>query len=294
MARVSPQQRHLIALDLDGTVLDHGHVGQGNGKDTPFARETPVDPELAAAIRALESAGHLVIPATGRSVDATLPIVETIRIRPEWVVCANGAVTLKRNPLATRAYRREYVESFDATDLLVRVRPHLAGARFGVELADGTFAYTEEIPAGTLPTKQRRVNFDELLGTQVSRVLVMSPTHRLEDFLGIAESLGLSNVSYAVGDTMWLDIAPEGVSKDSALEVIASRNNIPLDRVFAAGDGMNDIKMLEWAARYGVSVAMGQANDEVKAAANTIAPPVEENGLLTVLREKFAAQLDIR
>ena len=288
---MSPQERYLIALDLDGTVLDHGHVGQGKREDTPFARETPVDPDLAEAIRTLEHAGHLVVPATGRSVDATLPIVETLRIRPDWVVCANGAVTLKRNPLATRAYRREYVESFDATDLLVRVRPHLAGARFGVELADGTFAYTEEIPAGTLPTKQRQVTFDELLGQQASRVLVMSPTHRLEDFLGVAESLGLSNVSYAVGDTMWLDIAPEGVSKDSALEVVASRHEIPLNRVFAAGDGMNDINMLRWASRYGVSVAMGQAHPDVKAAANTIAPPVEENGLLTVLREHFPADL---
>ena len=287
MLRVPPQQRHLIALDLDGTVLDHGHVGQGKHRDTPFARDTPVDPALAEATRSLEQAGHLVVPATGRSVDATLPIVETLRIRPDWVVCANGAVTLKRDALATRAYRREYVESFDATDLLVRVRPHLAGARFGVELADGTFAYTEEIPAGTLPTKQRRVTFDELLGTQASRVLVMSPTHRLEDFLGVAESLGLSNVSYAVGDTMWLDIAPEGVSKDSALEVIASRNNIALDRVFAAGDGMNDINMLRWASRHGVSVAMGQAPDAVKQVANIIAPPVDKNGLLTVLRQQF-------
>src|SRR5690606_8036588 len=154
----------------------------------PSGRAPPADPDLAEAIRSLEHAGHLVVPATGRSVDATLPIVELIGIRPQWVVCANGAVTLKRDPLASRAYRREYVESFDATDLLQRVRPHLAGARFGVELADGTFAYTEEIPAGTLPLRQRQVTFDELLGQHVSRVLVMSPSHRLEDFLGIAES----------------------------------------------------------------------------------------------------------
>ncbi|WP_449278311.1 HAD family hydrolase [Leucobacter sp. GX24907] len=289
-ARMNPAARYLVALDLDGTVLNHGHVGErapsGDG-GTGFAASAPIDPDLAEAIRTLHNAGHEVVIATGRSVDATLPIIEALGIRPEWVVCANGAVTLRRTALGDRGYRREYVEAFDATEILRRVRPVLAGARYGAELADGSFLYTDAIPSGTLPVEQRLVSFDELLGKQVSRVLVMSPSHRLEDFIDAAMSVGLSNVTYAVGDTIWLDIAPDGVSKESALEVVASRCGIAGSRVFAAGDGQNDIAMLRWAGRAGDSVAMGQANRDVRAAANRVTGTIEENGLLQALRERF-------
>ncbi|WP_449280869.1 HAD family hydrolase [Leucobacter sp.] len=280
---VPAEQRHLIALDLDGTVLHHGFTGAGDDPESGH-----IDPELGDAIRALHDAGHEVVIATGRSVDATLPIVEKLRIRPEWVVAANGAVTLRRDPLAHRAYRREYVEAFDPSDALVKIRTQLVSARFAVELADGGFLYTDTIPTGTLPARQRRVRFEELLGVQASRVVVVSPDHRLEEFLDAVETLGLTHVSYAVGSTSWLDIAPDGVTKASALEVIAEKVGIDDSRIFAAGDGRNDIDMLRWAARRGDSVAMGQAVPEVQAAAGRVTGTIEEVGLLTALRERFA------
>lgn len=284
LPRVAPSERHIIALDLDGTVLNHDFLGAGD--DAEGGR---IDPELGAAIRALHESGHEVIVSTGRSVDATLPIVERLRIRPEWVVAANGAVTLKRDALAARAYRREYVEAFDPSDALLKIRTQLVTARFAVELASGGFLFTERIPTGTLPSEQRKVRFEELLGVQATRVVVVSPDHRLEDFLGAVESLGLTHVSYAVGSTSWLDIAPDGVTKASALEVIASRLGIDGSRVFAAGDGRNDIDMLKWAGRHGDSVAMGQAVPEVQEAARRVTGTVEENGLLTALHERFPA-----
>ena len=54
----------------------------------------------------------------------------------------------------------------------------------------------------------------------------------------------------------------------------------PADTV-AVGDQRNDIEMLHWAAR---GVAMGQAPDEVKDAANEVTGTVEEDGLVPVLR----------
>ncbi|MFT4232684.1 MAG: HAD family hydrolase [Leucobacter sp.] len=275
-------ERHLIALDLDGTVLLHGadvpddefHIGY-------------IDPELGDAIRTLHETGHEVVIATGRSVDATLPVVERLGIRPEWVVAANGAVTLHRDPLSHRAYCREVVEAFDPSEALVKIRTQLLTARFAVELADGSFLYTDAIPTGTLPEQQRRVAFEDLLGVQASRVVVFSPDHRLEEFLDAVETLGLTHVSYAVGSTSWLDIAPDGVTKASALEVVATKLGIDRTRVFAAGDGRNDIDMLRWAAHLGDSVAMGQAVPEVQGVASRVTGTVEEVGLLTALRERF-------
>ena len=281
--RIRASERHLIALDIDGTVLNHG-FGEGAGDDAAGGH---IDPDLADAIRTLHDMGHEVVIATGRSVDATLPIVERLGIRPEWVVSANGAVTLRRDPLAHRAYRREFVEAFDPSDALQKIRTQLVTARFAVELADGGFLYTDDIPTGTLPSRQRRVPFEQLLGVQASRVVVVSPDHRLEEFLDVVETLGLTHVSYAVGSTSWLDIAPHGVTKASALEVVASHLGIDGSRVFAAGDGRNDIEMLQWAAKRGDAVAMGQAVDDVQAAASRVTGTIDEVGLLAALRDRF-------
>ena len=77
----------------------------------------------------------------------------------------------------------------------------------------------------------------------------------------------------------------------NALEVVASRCGIAPSRVFAAGDGQNDIAMLRWSGRAGDSVAMGQAGADVKAAANRVTGSVDENGLLDALRDRFPALL---
>ncbi|GAA2178489.1 HAD family hydrolase [Leucobacter tardus] len=277
MQRVRGADRHIIALDLDGTVLDHD----------PESRAGLIAPDLAAAVQALHRAGHEVVISTGRSVDATLPIVEELRIRPEWVICCNGAVTLQRDPLAERSYRREYIEAFDPTEVLQRIRTHLVTAAFALERPDGSFLYTEEIESGTLPARQKRVAFEDLLGVQTTRVVVVSPDHHLQDFLDVVQSMGLDNVAYSVGFTSWLDIAPFGVNKASALEVVAARVDIDRSRVFAAGDGHNDIDMLKWAAKHGDAVAMGQADATVQAVASRVTGTVSEGGLLSALVARF-------
>ena len=49
----------------------------------------------------------------------------------------------------------------------------------------------------------------------------------------------------------------------------------------AFGDGENDIQMLKFA---GVGIAMGNADDEVKAAADYVTDSVDENGIEKALR----------
>lgn len=278
--------KHLIALDLDGTVLNHGSLGQNSDN------ELTIEPDLARAIVTLTKQ-HEVVIATGRSVDATLPVVEALKIQPKWVVSANGAVTLKRDALAHRSYRREFIESFDPKQVLTKIRPQLATARYAVESAEGTFYYTESIPAGTLPAKQVRVTFDELVKVPASRVIVVSPDHRLEEFISAANTTGLKNVSYRVGNTVWLDIAPVGVSKASALERIRGIEDISLGNVFAAGDGSNDIEMFKWASKYGVAYAMGQSFDSVKEHANRVTGTIDENGLYTALAAEYSRELSV-
>ncbi len=198
----------------------------------------------------------------------TLPILERLGIEPEYVVCSNGAITLKRDPDAVMGYSRFHVETFDPSEVLTTIRGNLDSANYAVEDEHGHYRYTGYFPDGTLGAVSEKVSFEELLITHATRVVVISPEHKIEDFLSVVEKMGLHKVSYNVGWTAWLDIAPDGVNKATALERVRELLGVPRSRVMAVGDGRNDIDMLEWASAEGRGVAMGQAPEEVRAVAN--------------------------
>jgi len=257
----------LVALDVDGTILHE---------------DESIDERVADAILAARERGHEVTLATGRSWATTLPVLERLGLSPEYVVCANGAITMRRDDGASGGYSRAHVETFDPTAVLERIRSFLPSGRFMVELPDGYRLFTQGMTDWNLENAHE-VRFDELLDQRATRVVVVSPDHELEEFLRIVEEMGLHQVSYAIGWTAWLDIAPDGVSKATALERVRSWLDLPSDRVIAVGDGRNDIEMFSWAGAAGRSVAMGQAPAEVRAAAGETADDVDHAGLAAVL-----------
>jgi hydroxymethylpyrimidine pyrophosphatase-like HAD family hydrolase len=118
----------------------------------------------------------------------------------------------------------------------------------------------------------------------VSRVVVLSPEHDVDEFLGLISNIGLASVSYAIGYTAWLDISPQGVSKASALEVQRQRLGISNDQVLVMGDGRNDIEMFQWAkTNGGLAFAMGQAPEEVQLEATDVTSSVTDDGVARVL-----------
>jgi Cof subfamily protein (haloacid dehalogenase superfamily) len=258
----------LIALDIDGTVLRE----DGGMNDI-----------VIAAVGRVRDAGHEVMLATGRSVAMTLPILDRLDITPKYVVCSNGAITLKRDPNAPTGYAREFVETFDPTEVLTTIRGSLESANYAVEDEQGMYRYTGYFPDGTLGAVSEQVEFDELLNERATRVVVISPGHAIEDFLSVVERMGLHKVSYNVGWTAWLDIAPDGVNKATALERVRALLDVPRSRVLAIGDGRNDIDMLEWASVEGRGVAMGQAPDVVRAVANEVTATDLDDGVARVL-----------
>ncbi|TBN58289.1 HAD family hydrolase [Glaciihabitans arcticus] len=259
--------RLLIALDIDGTVLhEDGTLSEA----------------VIAEVQRVRDLGHEVMIATGRSVAMTLPILERLSITPQYVVCSNGAITLGRDAGAPTGYSRAFVESFDPSEVLTTIKASLADANYAVEDETGLYRYTGWFPDGTLGASSEKVEFEQLSAHRATRVVVISPDHQMEDFLAVVERMGLHRVSYNVGWTAWLDIAPDGVNKATALERVRSLLDIPRSSVIAVGDGRNDIEMLEWASVEGRGVSMGQAPDEVTAAANESTGTDLDDGVATL------------
>ncbi len=260
--------RLLVALDIDGTVL------QEDGE---------ISERVIEQVQRVRDAGHEVMLATGRAPAMTLPVMERLGLVSEYVVCSNGAITLRRDEHATMGYSRHHVETFDPAEVLLTVRDHLEHANYAVEDETGLYRYTGRFPNGSLGAISEQVRFDELLRHRATRVVVLSPGHAVEDFLRIVERMGLHQVSYNVGWTAWLDIAPDGVNKATALERVRGELGIGRDRVIAIGDGRNDIDMLAWAAEHGAGVAMGESPDVVRAVANHSTATGHDDGVARAL-----------
>src|SRR5699024_3171674 len=94
-------------------------------------------------VRRVEGLGHEVMLATGRSWEGTQPVLERLGLSPEYIVCANGALTMQRDDSEETGYRREVIETFNPIDVLRLIRPHLPEGSFLVEDAYGYRRFTE-------------------------------------------------------------------------------------------------------------------------------------------------------
>ena len=256
----------LIAVDLDGTML------QRDGRMSDAVRQ---------AVRDVAEDGVHIVIATGRGIGTTIPIVAYLGLRHGYVVCSNGAVTLKLDPDEPDGYQVLETVTFDPAPALAMLRGSWPDAVVAVEEIGVGFKVSGPFPDGELVGEVRVVPWAELSLSPATRVTFRSPTGTAEDFLALVKRIGLHGVSYAVGFTAWLDINPEGVSKASALEPIRRLLGVEPAQTNAVGDQRNDVEMLRWAAR---GVAMGSAPDEVKAAADEVTRDVERDGLVPVLR----------
>lgn len=262
-------ERLLIALDIDGTVI---------------LEDESLSPGVVEAVEHAHRAGHEVMVATGRSWEGTRGVLRVLKMAPEYVVCSNGAVVLRRLEASDLQYERWHVETFDPTDVLGQLRQHLPDARYLVELPDGDRLYTEYLDDWNL-VHARRVPFEELDDQPVCRVVVVAPEQHEKDFVELVERIGLSQVTYAVGWTAWLDIAPHGVDKSTALERVRTELGIDPAHVLVIGDGRNDVGMFQWALRNGGrAVAMKQGPREVHDAAGEVTASVQDGGVAEVLR----------
>ena len=139
-------------------------------------------------------------------------------------------------------------------------------------------------PPGELDGEMIICDLEDMISTEVSRVIIRDPDSTSEDFVNLARTLGLHGTNYFIGWTAWLDIAPEGISKASGLQWVCRDLGVDAAEVLAIGDGRNDIEMLRWAGR---GVAMGHGVQEVLDAADAVTVSVDEDGVARELERYF-------
>jgi Cof subfamily protein (haloacid dehalogenase superfamily) len=269
MASLNPNDRWLIGLDIDGTLVhDDGYLS----------------PAVIQEVQRVKNLGHEVVIATGRAAANAVPVVKELGIEQGFAVTSNGAVTVELDKEHPKGFKMTDIVTFDPAEILSQLIEHLPEAHFAVEDVDGSYRFHKPFPTYALGDQNFETPLEELMHREVSRVVVLSPQHDVDEFLGLVSKIGLASVSYAIGYTAWLDISPQGVTKASALEKQRARLEIPQNQVLVMGDGRNDVEMFQWAKEGGgLAFAMGQAPEEVREAATDVTSPVTDDGVARVL-----------
>jgi HAD superfamily hydrolase (TIGR01484 family) len=212
-----------------------------------------------------------VVISTGRSTPGVMDAVDMLGLDDGLAVASNGAVTFSYSPVEILS-----TVTFDARETVKLVLEHVPDAAVAVEEVGRGYRINKAFPTGEITGEIVEQSIEELVAEPVTRVIIRSPGQSAEEFTELAERLGLHGISYFVGYTAWLDLAPEGVSKASGLEAICARLGLEAADVVAVGDGLNDLEMLRWAGR---GVAMGGSPPQVIAAADDVTGSVFDDGL---------------
>ncbi len=261
----------LVASDVDGTLLDDN--------DT-------ISPRTRNAVHAAITAGVTFILATGRPPRWVRPLVDQLGFAP-MAVCANGAVIYDSASDRVVSARTLSVDTLaELAEIATRVIPGagLAVERIGLSAHDTAtpqFVSSPGYEHAWLNPDNTEVSIDDLLSAPAIKLLIRKAGSRSDDMAAaLARHIGAQgDITYSTNNGL-IEIVPQGISKATGVEEIATPLGISPDDVVAFGDMPNDVPMLVQA---GHSVAMGNAHPDVLAVANEVTAPNTDDGVARVL-----------
>lgn len=250
--------RKLIFFDIDGTLLD-------KNKQMPESTKW--------AVAELKKAGHEIVIATGRGPFMHKDIRETLQI--ESYVSFNGSyVVYKDEVLYSHAINENRLE--ELTQLTVANKhPLVYMTPEGMRTSTEHNRYSGE-DCEAFKLKLPALEPDYYKGREIYQCLLFCKQEDEGDY-----KENFSDLGFIRWHLYGSDILPPGGSKARGIAAIIERTGFKHEDVYAFGDGLNDIEMLQYVHH---SVAMGNAQDIVKQAARYITKDVAEDGVLHGLR----------
>jgi Cof subfamily protein (haloacid dehalogenase superfamily) len=248
----------LVVSDIDGTLITSNHEVTESTKN--------------AAGKLYERGIELAL-ASSRPPRSIVPLAGALNLRGPFAAF-NGALVVRRNG-------EVLARSVLSTEIIARVKAIADHFEIGVWLYDeldwwapwrDAFVDREEHTSGFPP---RIEGYAERIAGDANKLTVVGKP----ELVALAERRVLTElgdqVSASKSKPRFLDVTSYGVHKGTVVVRLAELLDIPTGRVAVIGDGPNDVEMFRQA---GVSIAMGQAVDEVKEAAGNVTSSNDDEG----------------
>lgn len=261
----------LIALDCDGTLLNS-------------RKEITVD--VVAAIDAAKSSGFKIVLASARPFYRLRPFVEKLGLLSDnqYTIAFNGGLVVNNTEssiLFSCGFLNDQIQ-----ELL------LIGRKFGTTI----FMYSKDgILSNVSDDEYKRRNSDvnyrvvdlfnlDLSDIEIYKIAYVNTPEDTQVLRGKLPKNLYDKYEISSSVPQFIEIVSKGITKSEALERIGNKLNINSTEMVAFGDQDNDIPMLNYV---GLSMAMGNATDEVKRCSDYITMTNDENGVAHAIMTKI-------
>ncbi|MFC0562095.1 Cof-type HAD-IIB family hydrolase [Halalkalibacter alkalisediminis] len=246
-------EKKIVFFDIDGTLYDEN-------------KQLPVSTKKA--IEDLKAKGHYVAIATGRAPFLFKDLREELNI--DTYVCFNGSLVVVDNEVVSKTLLDkdsleklvEYSSSkqhplvfMDPDDMKTNIESH---------------PHVEE-SMGTLKCYQPEHDADYHVNREIIQTLLFCTDSEEAEYVH-----AFPKFDFVRWHPLSVDVLPANGSKARGVEMVMNYLGFAKEDVYAFGDGLNDIEMLQFVEN---SVAMGNAHEEVKNAAKHLTKHVNEDGI---------------
>lgn len=262
----------LLALDMDGTTLN---------------TRKEITPVTAAAIRKALTEGYEVLFCTGRNL---VEMRKELALFPEmrYAVCCSGAVvkdlqTGRDLSLTTldHALARQVVRAAEGMD--VHIVYFIGDELYADETVRGRMAHYNcqcfhQLYESCATWMKDPASMMEKLPESIRKINLFF--HDPVEYRRMGALLDEMGVNHPSGIPLNYEISPAAVSKGKGIEVLCRHLGLSMEQTIACGDEGNDLPMIRTA---GLGVAMGNASEPVKAAADVIVADCDHDGVAQVI-----------
>jgi len=278
----------LLAVDLDGTL---------------FTDEKEVEMETITAVHEYQEQGGHVVICSGRSPRSTKWVARTIGLKQEPIIAYNGAILLDGNGEFQEAWQFKQETLLAVWELCEAAGLYAQFYEGDTLLAPAMNKWNQRWAENNIPLltkcggdrkiceKLRKMsevhivdNFYQYIKgnkPEITKIAVFADDDKLADyaslFSAVKEELEISS-SF---DFSNLEITPIGISKGATLKRLTEQLGISIKQAAAIGDNHNDVHMLKAA---GLGIAMGNAPEKVKEAADIVTASNNHAGVAQAIR----------
>ncbi|HEX4693425.1 Cof-type HAD-IIB family hydrolase [Sphingomonas sp.] len=251
----------LVVSDVDGTLV---------------RKDKSLSPQVIAAVHRLRAAEVPFTLISARPVSGVLPLVTALGIDVP-LAAFNGGILFRPDGSEIVAHRveRAVVEGvFALAKGLAVDRWVFAGGQWYASSGEGVHVEHERVASNQAPVI--RADFTDLYDRADKITFVSDDRDLLKELAAKAVSAFGDRATIGQSQVYYLDVTDTRANKGDGVAALAEMLGVDLADTLVLGDMDNDVPMFD---RAGLSIAMGQAPDAVKAKADWVSSSNQEDGV---------------
>lgn len=261
----------ILALDLDGTLTNS---------------KKEITPHTLDILTQAQQKGLRIVLASGRPTQGIMPLANQLHLKDYkgYILAFNGGLIIDcttgeviyQKMLDTSVYKHLY-ETGNTKDFKILSYKDNCIACEDIENKYVRYAaYLNKMKLKKLNNFLDEINFPE------PKCLIVGNEEKLANLEKELSGHYQGKMSIYRSEPFFLEILPLGIDKANRLEYLLNYLGLKKEELMVCGDGYNDLSMIEFA---GLGIAMSNAQDVVKEAADYITLSNEEDGVAAAVKK---------